>query len=313
MVMAKFQALKHTWNFPASETYKSFFADLEVSSPGNLWGLCWDGTNFWSPDISNRTIRKYDANFGFISATALDPANASCNGVCWDGTNFWVTDATDKKVYKYTSAWVIVSNHALHVNNTGALGVDWDGTFFYVVDIIGNKVYKYNAAWVYQSTFDLHTDYDGFTGIHFDGIDLYIAENSDWIFRYTTAGVFIEKWELEYPTNQNATGITKVGSFYYVVSATWDLCYRYTLPLSYRTIAGHSDAIVMNELMVDPFTADIAGNIEGYIRAVDVTEETGFILKDGSGNECIKITINNSKIICDGTDAVDPVINNKWY
>ena len=311
--MAQFKALKHTWDFPASETYKSFFADLEVSGPGNLWGICWDGTNFWCADISNVEIRKYDANFAFITAIALDAANSASQGVCWDGTNFWVTDVTDNKVYKYTSAWAIVSNHALHASNTDATGIDWDGTFFYVVDLGGNKVFKYNSAWVYQSVFDLHPDYDSFTGIYYDGTDLYLTTFEGVVFRYTLGGVFVEKWVLEYPTVQHTTGIVKVGVWYYIVSASFDLCYRYTLPLSYRTIAGHNNAIVMNDGMVDPFPADIAGNIEGFIRAVDVTEESGFILKDGSGNECIKITINNSKIIGDGSDAIDPALNNKWY
>ncbi|KKL22799.1 hypothetical protein LCGC14_2431790, partial [marine sediment metagenome] len=57
----------------------------------------------------------------------------------------------------------------------------------------------------------------------------------------------------------------------------------------------------------------MTGNFEFYFRAKNAASKVRIILKDGSGNACINISIDTDKIIGDGADALDPALDHTWY
>jgi len=314
--MANFIANKHTWDY--AESTLSFFIyeqaehniDVEMNNPA---GICWDGSNFYLVDTDDEKVYKYNSAWVFQASFALNVATVNPIGITWDGTFFYVHDTDDSKVHKYNTAFVLQSQHDLHADNDHGVGLCWDGTYFYVADIDDSKVYKYNSAWVFQETIDI-TDSKG---IEWDGTYFYIIGATQKVYKYDS------KWNLQsglYNVSQSiavlAFGcLAYNGTYFYIIDANNRTVGEFDLDLIAKTIDGHNSAIILYDSMIAYLSPleQLAGNFEFYFRAIDVTDKVEIQLRDTTGNICIRVKIDTSKIIGDGSDALDPAVNHTWY
>jgi len=327
MVMVLFQALKRSWDYDSSIEYFDFY--LYEESTHALWtgigpnnspsGICWDGTFFWVLDHAKGKIFKYNSAWGFVGAWDdwnITADNANPTGVTWDGTNFWIVDSVDTEVYKYTSAWVFVESIALHANNTDSYGVCWDGTYFYVGDSTGDMVYQYTSAWVFVRTINVVTTPKS---VEWDGGYFYVgSDDDDRIYKYDSDWVLqSDNFKIELAVT-DCNGIAWDGTNFNILNAADDTVYKFDFSTGanrIKTVGGHRNAIILYDGMVAllPPTEQLAGNFELYLRAIDVTDKVEILLKDTTGNICIRVKIDASKIIGDGSDALDPAVNHTWY
>jgi len=327
MVMALFQAIKRSWDYDSSIEFFDFYLvplsstalHAGVGPNDSPSGVCWDGTNFWVLDHGRLKIYKYESDWSYLGAWddwPLDAFNSSPVGIEWDGTNFWVLDQVDNEVYKYTDAWVYITKIALHANNTDCNGLCWDGTYFYVADNADDLIYKYTSAFVYVET---HSVVSTPASVEWDGDHFYVgSDNDDRIYKYDEDWVLQDdNFKIELSVTDN-NGISFDGTHFHVIEPLGDKSYKFdfhTNTDTNKTIGGHRQAIILRDGMIAllPAIEQAAGNVEFYLRVIDVTEKTEILLKDSTGNICIRVKIDTSKIIGDGSDALDPAVNHTYY
>ena len=311
--MAKFTALRHSWDYPESINVDDFIYATNTEAlngaNGDGMGVCWDGTFFYVVNITDAKVFKYNSAWAYQTTFNLDALNGNPQGITWDGTFFYVTDWADNKVYKYNTAFVLQDSFA--IIGTNAAGICFDGTYFYIIEWTSQKkVFKYNSAWVLQGSFSVGP---APWGIAWDGTYFYV---NDWffykIYKYNTA--FVLQDEISFaPASNVGKGIAWGGDYLYAIDRNDNVAYVY--PNEWRkTIAGHRDCVILYDGMSETFAAaHLTGVIEYWIRAIDAADEVKIILKDATGNACINIEIDSDKIIGDGTDALDPALDNTFY
>ena len=313
--MAQFTALRHTWDFLESINANDFAYATNTSAldaaNADGEGVCWDGTYFYVVDIVDNKIYKYNSAWVIQANFALDGANNKPSGICWDGTYFYVTDWNIlTKVYKYNSAFALQASFGIIGVNPG--GICWDGTYFYIVEWVSQrKVYKYNAAFAFQESFSV-----GSTpwGIEWDGTYFYVTDYVNLLIRKYNANFVLQDTISLDAANGRVNGIVSDGDHLYTIDRDDDVAYRYP-SLWQKTIVGHKDAIILYDGMYATLAPinQMTGNFEFYLRAKDAADKVEIILKDGTGNACINISIDADKIIGDGSDAIDPALDHIWY
>ena len=321
--MALFTANKHTWDFASSIDYTEFSTSLlpyinayTLPAANNLGlGITHDDNYIYIFDNTDDLLYKYDYDFVQIDTINLHANNDNATGLTSDGTYFYAVDNDDNLVYKYTSDWVFVSTHALHADNANAWGITWDENYFYITDITDRKVYKYSPTWSLQTSYLLPAANAQCVGLAWDGEYFYVTDSTDdKLYKYDSSWSLQTSYDL-HADNDTAWGITWDGDHFYITDPTLDKVFKYrSADIVSKTVAGHNDTIVLYDEMVETFdSAQMADDIEFWLRAINAADKIEVILKDTTGNACINVSINNDKIIGDGSDALDPASDYTWY
>ena len=78
---------------------------------------------FWTTDLTDDVVYKYDTSGSFVNSFALTAANADPSGITTDANNIWVVDVADAAVYKYDMTGSFDSSFTLTAANSDPQGI----------------------------------------------------------------------------------------------------------------------------------------------------------------------------------------------
>ena len=200
------------------------------------FGICWDGTYWYlvrGPDGYNGYLRKYDADWNYISQFNIGQGVNMAFGVAYNGIGYLVVgiDTTPSTYgmyfYKYDADWNYLGKQKLTDVSDPWFYADLtcNGTYWYFMN--RNYVYVYDESYVYQGRWSFPGASGNPQGLSYkDGL-LYICtwNKADGVRLFETDGTFVCKlkaddfpeygiYALEF-CGDNGDGLGKTGDGYW--------------------------------------------------------------------------------------------------
>ena len=176
------------------------FTFSEEFPNGDITGLTFDGTNFWS--TTETKIRKHNNDSTMSISAQYDTADSNTTGIWWDGTTFWTSGKTTSKIFKHNSADIEtvdssfgypIPQDVVYIEYTATLGLSLNS------DAVTGESYDVKAT--------LH---DGFKFI--EGKDISITEGDNTYVKTTNENGIATLSDLK----------NNAGNYEYGASITYD-------------------------------------------------------------------------------------------
>ena len=205
------------------------------SEETDIYGIEWDGTNFWIIGNQNDETNKYTSAGVFASVTvSYNAVETLAPDVAFDGTYFWITGSIQEKLHKFDSSWSYIESFDISTEvGSAGTGLLYDGQFLWVYRGSNNIVYKYTTAGVYTgetiTTLNTGGGATAVWGMDFAGGKIYTIDvNTEFIYQYDSDGVYTG---ISIDASTETTlprGICIANKFAWVTDGATDEVYQYS-------------------------------------------------------------------------------------
>lgn len=173
----------------------------------------------------------------YTNAQSIYEIDIIPSGICWDGSYFYIC-MVNGSVFKYTSDFEYVANYTVIDD---IYGICWDGSHFIVVRDDGIRAWKYDTSFSFVASYSL-TMMTVPRGICWDGTYYTLID-----YQYGSYQIVKYNYVWSTPINYGFSssfprGIEKIGSYYYIVSYSDDVVYKYSTTMVLQ------DAFALNNM-----------------------------------------------------------------
>lgn len=154
-----------------------------VTIPSNIFGITFDGTDFWGASPANPTGSLVRFNFAGQELQRFNFAGVAPNSVAWDGSVLWMVDNSAKRIDRVNPADGTIVGY-VNAPNEQLDGLAFDGTSLWVNGTTTDRVYALDpTTGAVQRSFAAPGDLGLGLAIH--GSSLWLSDNlASRVFQY---------------------------------------------------------------------------------------------------------------------------------